>query len=51
MEPSDACDDAFHERFKYMTFQDDIGIHIWRESWNAAIDHVLKLIEGEKNER
>jgi hypothetical protein len=32
-----ACEDAFHLRFKGITFQDDVSIHIWREGWNAAM--------------
>lgn len=32
-----ACEEAFHLRFKGITFQDDVSIHIWREGWNAAM--------------
>jgi hypothetical protein len=32
-----ACEEAFHARFKGISFQDDISIHIWREGWAAAI--------------
>jgi hypothetical protein len=51
MEPfSLACEDAFHETFKGVSFQDDAAIHIWREAWHAAISHVLKTIEAERYE-
>ena len=32
-----ACEEAFHLRFKGITFQDGVSIHIWREGWNAAM--------------
>jgi hypothetical protein len=31
------CEDAFHERFKGISFSDDAAIHIWREAWFAAL--------------
>ena len=36
------CEDAFHERFKGISFSDDAAIHIWREAWFAA----MKYFEG-----
>lgn len=45
-----ACDDAFHEKYKGISFRDDIAISVWREAWQSAIEHVLKIIEAEKNE-
>jgi hypothetical protein len=38
------CEDAFHERFKGISFQDDASIHIWREAWNAAMTEATKEI-------
>jgi hypothetical protein len=32
------CEDAFHERFKGVSFPDDAAIHIWREAWFAALN-------------
>lgn len=31
------CEDAFHEKFKGISFPDDAAIHIWREAWFAAL--------------
>ena len=39
------CEDAFHERFKGISFQDDASIHIWREAWNAAMIEATKNID------
>jgi len=41
-----ACEDAFHLRFKGITFQDDVSIHIWREGWNAAIAEAKSEIDA-----
>ena len=35
-----ACEDAFYETFKDISFPDDAAIHIWRSAWAAAIKHV-----------
>jgi hypothetical protein len=40
-----ACEDAFHLRFKGISFQDDVSIHIWREGWNAAIAEAKSEID------
>lgn len=40
------CEDAFHERFKGISFQDDASIHIWREAWNAAIAEAKSEIDA-----
>jgi len=40
------CEDAFHERFKGISFSDDAAIHIWREAWAAAI----KFTEENEND-
>lgn len=40
------CEDAFHEKFKGVSFPDDAAIHIWREAWFAA----MKFFEGESDE-
>jgi hypothetical protein len=42
---STACEDAFHARFKGISFQDDISIHVWREGWNAAMAAAKKEID------
>ena len=41
-----ACEEAFHLRFKGITFQDDVSIHIWREGWNAAIAEAKSEIDA-----
>jgi hypothetical protein len=33
------CEDAFHEKFKGVSFPDDAAIHIWREAWFEAMKH------------
>jgi len=40
------CEDAFHEKFKNVSFPDDAAIHIWREAWFAA----MKFFEETQNE-
>lgn len=45
------CEDAFHEHFKGISFQDDAAIHIWREAWNAAIDAAIELLSKETPEK
>ena len=40
-----ACEEAFHLRFKGVSFQDDVSIHIWREGWNAAIAEAKSEID------
>lgn len=40
------CEDAFHEKFKGVSFPDDAAIHIWREAWFAA----MKYFEGQSDE-
>ena len=40
------CEDAFHDKFKGVSFPDDAAIHIWSEAWFAAMKHLL----GEKIE-
>ncbi len=40
-----ACEEAFHARFKGISFQDDVSIHIWREGWNAAIAEAKSEID------
>ncbi len=34
------CEDAFHEKFKGVSFADDAAIHIWREAWLAALTYM-----------
>jgi hypothetical protein len=45
-----ACEDAFHARFKGISFQDDVSIHVWREGWHAALVEVEKRLEELRNE-
>lgn len=45
------CEDAFHERYKDVSFQDDAAIHIWRDAWNAAIDAAIELLSKETQEK
>jgi hypothetical protein len=40
-----ACEEAFHLRFKGISFQDDTSIHVWREAWNAALVAVDTRLE------
>ena len=40
------CEDAFHDKFKGVSFPDDAAIHIWREAWFAA----MKYMEEKTND-
>jgi len=44
------CEDAFHEHFKGVSFQDDAAIHIWREAWSAALEAAIALLSKERSE-
>lgn len=35
----DEVDDAFHRRYKGVTFESDQCIHIWRDAWAACLEH------------